>query len=499
MKILSYTFALLILFSISLWSETGDPISYEPLDSWMYESYEIAAHGILPDFVNLRPYLRDRFLSGCRNTSSNPVVRWELNRLQFEKKYRHYNSLVDSTTRMLLRVKLSPYSYNTFEENAEPLYRIGFRAESVVSINNNAFIQFRGRVENKGELDSYAKVHRWKEKLTLYVDYALLGYKYKSFLFTFGRTFRSWGPRDSDRLLISDNSPAFNQLSLEFQSDKFMFQFWTARLDSWFEPDSTRFNRYISAHRAAYKPHPRLELGVSETVLYARREAGMELYYLNPILPYYLEQWNNRIDDNIYWQMDFMWYARDGIKLWGEFLIDDFQIDFVSEPHQIGFNFGISELGLFLSRYLQIEIDYTQIRNTVYGQNKPYNSFSNEGVVIGSSLGTDSDRLRYVFTAHLAPCLRIKAGGSITRKGEGRFYDTDNYPAPKGEKFPSGIVETRFNHYVRAEILYNNRIESYITCGYEHFENVDNSSYDEYSPYISVNLNYHLNFISKLH
>ena len=476
-------------------------LSYEPVDSWMYESFELVCHADLPaSFTGRRPYLREEFRKRLIGASAklrwNPVVLWEASRIHNElDKILYYNNPHQNR----LRLKFSPYSYNTFEKNNEPLYRIGFKAESVVSFNNNAFVQFRGRVENKGNLDSYAKLRRWDDKVTLYIDYALFGYKYKSFLFTFGRTFRTWGPRDNDRLLISSNSPAFNQFSAEYQSGKFFLQYWTAKLNVWYEPDSTRFNRYIAAHRVAFKPHPRLEIGLSETVLYARREGGMELYYLNPILPYYLEQWNNRIDDNIYWQMDFMWYACPGLKMWGEFLIDDFQIDFVSEPHQIGFNFGISELGLLLSKYFQIEVDYTQIRNTVYGQNKPYNSFSNEGVVIGSSLGTDSDRLRYVFTAHVSPYLRIKAGGIITRKGEGRFYNTDNYPAPKGEKFPSGIVETEFNNYLRAEILHNNTMETYITCGYRHFENVDNSGNDNYSPYISLNIAYHINFLHGLH
>lgn len=472
--------------------------SFEATDSWVYESFNIIDHYRLPGFfVTSRPFLRGNLLEILKNNSlnswQNPVLKWESDRIEKELSSIFYKT---SPTNLSVRYKISPYSINQFQDDTKPLFRFGLKAEAVVSFGNHAFIQMRGRIENKAELDSYAKVRKWKDKLSGYFDYAQLGYHHKNLLLTFGRTFRSWGPRDNDRLLISTNSPAFNQFSLEYQNNWLFFQFWTARLDHFNGPDSTRLNRFISAHRLAIKPHKRLEIGFSETVLYARANSGLEWYYLNPILPYYWEQYNNRIDDNIYWQLDFIWYAREGLKIWGELLIDDFQIDFVSEPHQIGFNLGVSELGLIFSKYLQLELDYTQIRNTVYGQNKFYNVFANQGVVIGSSLGTDSDRFRYVATAHIASYLRLKAGGSISRKGEGRFDDSDSYPAPKGEKFPSGVVQTSYDHYLRAEILKDNFIESDLTIGYLSISNLYNTAQDYKSPYIFINIAVHL---SKLH
>ncbi|HEQ99183.1 MAG TPA: hypothetical protein ENO22_07580 [candidate division Zixibacteria bacterium] len=479
--------------------------SIEPTDSWVYESLDLLHHYQQPEyFENQRPYWRDEALDDVggdgtgdgyiidgvmRVILGNSVARWEYKRVASELAYiRDFSRAPGSN---MLRFKVSPYSLNHFEDKREPLYRIGFKAEGLVNFSSNIFIQLRGRIENKGHLDSFAKVRRWEDKITGYFDYALLGWEYHDFRFTFGRTFRAWGPEDNDRLMLSTNSPAFNQFSAEYSRRWLAFQFWAAQLDPFFDAEGDKLNRFFSVHRLAIKPYKRLEIGLSETVLYARENAGWDLSYLIPILPFYWEQYNNRIDDNIYWDIDFTWYPVDGLKLYGEWLIDDFQIDFVSEPHQIGFNLGVSELGLLFSQYLQLEFDYTQIRNTVYGQNKFYNVYTHEGVIIGSSLGTDSDRLRYAATYHANPFLRISAGGEYRRKGEGR-YNTGEYPAPKGQKFPSGIVEEEWDNYLRLDILKGTTIEGQVTAGYKSIENLDNiegNCLD--SPYLSVNILYH--------
>ncbi|MBD3218752.1 MAG: hypothetical protein GF310_10775 [candidate division Zixibacteria bacterium] len=497
--------AVIFFTLIVVMANSAMAMSIEPADSWVYESLDLLSHYKQPlYFQNQRPYWRDMILNGPGNNYEdrnyyidaltsvnfgNRVADWEYKRIR--KELDHIRTFWKALKGEMLRLKITPYSLNHFENDESPLYRIGMKAEGTINFFNSVFLQLRGRFENKGHLDSFAKVRRWGDKLTSHFDYALLGYKYKDFRFTIGRTFRAWGPEDNDRLLLSTNSPPFNQISTEYSGKWLAFQFWAAQLDQFLDPEGDKWNRFFSAHRLVVKPHKRLEIGLSETVLYARENAGWDLMYLNPLLPFYVEQYNNRIDDNIYMDIDFTWYPVDGLKLYGELLIDDFQIDFVSESHQVGFNLGISELGLFLSEYLQLEIDYTQIRNSVYGQNKFYNVFSHEDVIIGSSLGTDSDRLRYRATYHTNPFLRISIGGEYRRKGEGR-YDTAEYPAPKGLDFPSGIVENEWDNYLRFDILKGTIIEGAVTAGYRSIENLDNADGESLdSPYLSVNIFYH--------
>jgi len=485
-----YLIIVIILCLVPISDVVSQNFSVEPTDSWVYESWKILNHYQPPDyFANQRPYWRDLLIKYTMSSEARmaSLSQWEYERIKEETFSREQYQ-----NKTPLWLKISPYSLNHFIDEDKPLYRIGLKAEAIMNISDQFFLQLRGRMENKGDLDSFARVRKWKDKITGYFDYALLGYKYKSIRITWGRTFRAWGPWDNDRLLISTNSPAFNQISFEFNHKWLAFQYWTAKLDHFTDSEGMRINRFFAAHRLAFKPWKRLEIGLSETVLYGRKESGWELYYLNPILPFYWEQYNNRIDENIYMGADLTWYVRPGLIIFGELLLDDFQIDFVSEPQQIGYNIGFSEIGLLLSPQLQIAMDYTQIRNTVYTQNKFYNIFAHEGVVIGSSLGTDADRLRYKLTWHAASMLRIALGGQYDRKGEGRFTDIYAQGIPDQEKFPSGLVQKRFDNYLELSVLKGSTLEGYLKIGYVDIKEVDNQPGNFHSPYISLNLLYHI-------
>ena len=484
---------IIILYLLPITNANPQNLSIEPTDSWMYESLNILNHYTPPDyFASQRPFWRDKLAKYIAKRvdytakDAPPVYKWECKRLINEQRSR--SNLPISRENTPLWLKISPYSLNHFINQDEPLYRLGFKGEAALNIDQHFFAQLRGRLENKGELDSFAKVRKWKDKLTGYFNYALLGYRYKSIRLTFGRTFRAWGPWDNDRLLISTNSPSYNQISIGITTKKLAFLYWTAKLDHYQDRDGQRINRFFAAHRLAFKPHCRLELGLSETVLYGRKNSGWEFYYLNPILPFYWEQYNNKIDDNVYMGLDLTWWATTGLIIYGELLIDDFQIDFVSEPHQIGFNLGFSQIGLFLSPNLQIMADYTQIRNTVYTQNKFYNVYAHDRVVIGSSLGTDADRLRYKLTYHATPFLRVSLGGHYDRKGEGRYWDEYPQSVPDEEKFPSGRVQNRYDNYLEIEYLRGATVQGYLKIGYLAIKNVENQPENLYSPYISINL-----------
>ena len=231
------------------------------------------------------------------------------------------------------------------------------------------------------------------------------------------------------------------------------------------------------------------EIGLSETVLHGR-SSGPEWHYLNPFIPYYWEQYNNWRDDNIYMGADFVWWPFEGTRTYGELMIDDFQIDFVSEPHQYGFDLGVSKLGLADFKRLRADLQYTHIRNYVYGQARPYNIFTNEGVIIGSSLGPDSDRFRYSTGYAASPDITVTAGGAFTRKGEGRVTDRQDMLLPKHKNFPSGTVEKKLLNYIRFSYLHGFAFDLQIEAGYYHISNLANTCEKLDSPYVNIFIQY---------
>jgi len=225
-------------------------------------------------------------------------------------------------------------------------------------------------------------------------------------------------------------------------------------------------------------------------VLYGRT-SGMDWAYLNPFLPYYWEQYNTtRKDDNIYMGADFIWWPFGATRVFGELLIDDFQIDFVSELQQIGFDLGISRLGFWMLERLKVDLQYTLVKNYVYGQRVPHNIFTNNGVIIGSSLGPDSDRLRYAATYALSTDITVSLGGVYRRRGEGRVTDRQNIPLPRHQKFPSGIVEETWVNRLIVTLLHGSTVDLQIEAGYFRINNIANTGESIESPYARINLQY---------
>jgi len=364
-----------------------------------------------------------------------------------------------------LRNRISPFTIMSFSDSARAVSRFGLKDELAIQYKNYSLF-LRARVENEGYRDTDFKGRSWNDDLTGYMDYAMLQYSPRqSLTFGYGRSFRVYGPGDSDRLLLSDSSPAFDQIFMRFNNKWVAFEYFHGRLSNQRIAGDTVVQKYFAAHRFIFKPRKNLEIGISETVLYARNGTGPEWYYMNPFLPFYGEQWNNIQDDNIYFGLDFTWWPFYQTRVYGELLFDDFQYDFVSEPHQMGMDFGISTLGQ-IHNNLRLDLQYTQIRNYVYSQRLKQNIYTNNNVLIGSSLGSDVDRTRYKasFVAH--PDIVIAIGGEYMRKGEGNFREPLQEPVDKSESFLTGEVRKSWSNYVELQVLTGNMLDVVARAGY---------------------------------
>jgi hypothetical protein len=171
-------------------------------------------------------------------------------------------------------------------------------------------------------------------------------------------------------------------------------------------------------------------------------------------------------------------------------LIDDFQIDFVSEPQQVGFDVGISSNGIVGTGRLRFDLQYTQIRNYVYGQVFPRNIFTNRGVIIGSSLGPDADRVRfttsYVANRHLV----LEAGAMFARKGEGRITDPQLGGVPKNEKFPSGLAQKKLRLHFGVSLTFAPLLDLHLIAGYSRIDNPENLIGMTESPFADLSVQY---------
>jgi hypothetical protein len=266
----------------------------------------------------------------------------------------------------------------------------------------------------------------------------------------FGRQSLFWGPGYGGSLILSDNSPAFDMLLLSARFGPVKAMAFSAMLDKmWGEHGDPPYrylaNRYLSGHRVDWVVNDRIELGLSELVLYGGDARGIELQYINPLLPYYATQWNSatdRRDDNVMACAEFAVRPVDRLKVYGQFLVDDFSYS-GGDPNALGYIAGFymsDPLGLSGA---DLRAEYTRVDSWTYTHLEQDKQFTHYGWVIGHELGPDTDQLL------VEPGMMVKLDGRLKliyafeREGSRTVADRFRGEDYRRMEFPSGEVERR--------------------------------------------------------
>ncbi len=367
------------------------------------------------------------------------------------------------------RFRVSPYYQELDSKGEEPVHRVGINAETWLLSSNYWQVYVRGRLENKGELYPQFSGRIWKDKITGWFDNAAVYFYKNGFFGSFGRSYIVWGPEQHDALLISDNSPPFDRLWLGYENKIFRLDYLVTRLDNVVSNDSVMV-RYLAAHRLSFRKSGLFELGLSEVVLFGGYNRPIEWHYLNPFLSYYWEQWNDRTNDNILFGADLVVYWPKRARIFTELLVDDFQIDFSSEPQQVGYKIGIDAVEPFSVTRVFTKLSYTRVNTTVYGQDKLQNLYLHDGQPIGYFGGNDLDRWLALLRYHLSTTFDLELEMQYNRKGEDRIEVQPN-AVPYGAGFPSGVVEKSPSVSARLFFLTKEFLTGHFQMSYTHFQN----------------------------
>lgn len=248
---------------------------------------------------------------------------------------------------------------------------------------------------------------------------------------TAGRQQRWWGRGRQGTLLLSDNAPTFDALGARVYYKKIGFESFAGVL-------GTEQRRFLSGHRGTLELPWGLSLGASEVVLY--QAANLDPVYLNPLLPFYGNQWNQRDDDNILWSVDLAWERDPGLYIYGELLMDDVQYEQdPPAPQKLGFLAGLhwaDPLGL---PDCDLKAEWAGNQKWVYTQRRYANRYVGMDTIscLGHWMGTDADMAGIYLEHRLHLNVNMGLGYSWTRRGEGRIERGLHYP---GELYQGGTV-----------------------------------------------------------
>lgn len=498
-KILRKGLLFVLIFLITSSFSRASLLENIPLNSWVYSTVdELQVQGFFPRLhKNIKPYQRkeiatylleidERMKNGDLMPTSTQL--WLLDKLK-EEFFWEIKALKHEQKKDILKYGIDPYLYFTQNRIDTSWSRGKLELDLAFQFKNRLLLKDKILLDTKADKDPNLYGREWENELTGIFDqgYLKLDFKYVDLLF--GRDYLRWGPGQKEFLLLSGFAPPFDMLKLTGEIGKFKFLFFATALDEITISD-TLYKRYLSGHRINFKLKPSLELGISEVVVYGGAERSLELYYLNPILLFYGEQFNQREDDNPLWSFDFSFTGTRFLELYGEFMIDDFQYDFKTEPHQIGYKLGVNCAHFFGMGGSFLNLEYVRINNWVYGQNRHWNLYVYHDIGMGSFLGPDADQISLFSGYHLNPDFQANFSLSYKRKGEGKI-ELQPTKVPKSKQFPSGIVE--YTKSAKILLLFQPDANLQIEGGMG-FNRVDNSSNDdgkdEDNFYLTLRLNY---------
>lgn len=315
-----------------------------------------------------------------------------------------------------------------------------------------------------------------------YLQYNLSFSNEASLNLLFGRDYVYWGTSPIKAVGISDNSPPFEIVRLTgtipCKIGALKATAFSAQLNStWFDDGTTRYlaKRYLSAHRVDYQFRDWLEIGVSEWVLYGGDVESVRWHYLNPIIPYYAVQYNAKNDDNMMLSFDGAVRPIDGVRLYAEWLADDFQYQSDSnDPHAVTWLTGVEWYPKFSDRQLGFLAEYVRVNRWTYTHLEPDNQFTHFGTVIGHPIGTDADLLTVRASYHATPSAIIEGRLSHQRNGEAditdRYYGEDFENIP----FPSGVVERLTEFRLGWKYRPRKGVKGFINYAWRYIQNRDN-------------------------
>lgn len=366
-------------------------------------------------------------------------------------------------------VMLSEYAWRDGYSNR--LLRFRGRAKFALYYGDN-FTLYNNSIMDQNLLDDTTYTgNRFKGFFAGYTEQSFIKLNFGSIAIKFGRDYIKWGYGRGGNLLISDYAIPFDVLQFDLFSKKVKYSFLISQLDSRiYSPDSGKTflsaNRYLTGGRFEINLQDRFYIGFAQTILYGGNNKGIDITLSNPLAFYYEFQANEGKELNGMVYFDLSYYPVKNLNLYGEFLIDDWQISRKIkedlEPNEYGFLVGLrwAEFLKFISGNL-FQVEYTQVRNRTYNTEREYQKYLRFKRPIAHPLGNDFQSFEVWLTQWIQSKLRLTLNYKFVEHGEGSIEKPWDAPwmAPEitvetgyKEKFPYGVIER--THKVGLSLFY---------------------------------------------
>lgn len=192
--------------------------------------------------------------------------------------------------------------------------------------------------------------------------------------------------------------------------------------------------KYMAIHRASVLIKKRVEIGVTEMVVFDRDslgDGGFEVGYLNPVIFYRAVESNLGSRDNALIAFDAKAYILKNGIVYGQFLIDEFRISEIKSnkgwwANKFGWQLGAKSTLNIKNNLLFLQGEINAVKPFTYSHYRSSQSWNHYGQPLAHPLGANFREMlfRAIFQPARLPKLRFTTTIISAKKGEDSAYYT---------------------------------------------------------------------------
>lgn len=211
-----------------------------------------------------------------------------------------------------------------------------------------------------------------------------------------GRSPLLWGQSLGQSIIQSTVTPAYDHMDLRMNFGRFQLELLTGQLGSELLYGE-RVKRNISGHKLTWvSKKKKWLLGFGEYIIYTGKNRGMEWHYLNPFVPYFFTSLDGDEEENYQSDNDngilfatMRYVYKPNLSIFGELIIDDFQVDNTNTQDGLGFKIGADGAFNISGKPITWILEWTSINSWTYIHHGHFTSWQNRGHALGFPYGPD--------------------------------------------------------------------------------------------------------------
>jgi len=311
---------------------------------------------------------------------------------------------------------------------------------------------------------------------------ALLRYESHPFSVHLGRSPIWWGQSWKNSIILSGRAPSFDYYLFNLQFSILRLEFFGGQLHKERIKQKT-ITRWISGHRLNLQLKNKLYVEVGEIIIYSGENRHFEMYYANPLTSYLATDLDGESqlpfgvnNDNIIIFLNGRFNLKENLSIYGELIIDDFQVHGDPKQDLLGFKIGIDGVLSTKRQPITFDAEFTQINSWTYIHPGEHTSYHNRKHSLGYQYGPDCASFRIQINFWIDEKLLIDFEYSLLQKGNNSLSTPSANHNTINDTFPT--LPTALFHIGKISASYLISGDTVFKAGWSGFPFTNEISYE---------------------